>query len=67
MREESSGERLTGADREELLRLRKEVKKLRIEGDIKKGQRLLSGGFVFSVTREFWQLLSLAAQASQAY
>jgi transposase len=34
--EESSGERLTGEDREELLRLRKEVKKLRIEKEILK-------------------------------
>jgi transposase len=34
--EESSGERLTGGNREELLRLRKEVKKLRIEKEILK-------------------------------
>ncbi|MGK0273324.1 MAG: transposase, partial [Cocleimonas sp.] len=34
--EESSGERLTGEDREELLKLRKEVKKLRIEKEILK-------------------------------
>ena len=34
--EEASGERLTGEDREELLRLRKEVKKLRIEKEILK-------------------------------
>ena len=32
--DESSGARLTGEDREELLRLRKEVKKLRIEKEI---------------------------------
>ena len=32
--EEASGARLTGEDREELLRLRKEVKKLRIEKEI---------------------------------
>ena len=32
--DESSGARLTGEDREELLRLRKEVKKLRIEKKI---------------------------------
>ena len=36
MREESSGERLTGADREELLRLRMEVKKLRIKKELLK-------------------------------
>ena len=34
--EEASGERITGEDREELLRLRKEVKKLRIEKEILK-------------------------------
>lgn len=37
--DEASGARLTGEDREELLKLRKEVKKLRIEKEIlKKGQ-----------------------------
>jgi transposase len=34
--EASSGERLMGEDREELLKLRKEVKKLRIEKEILK-------------------------------
>ena len=34
--DEATGERLTGEDREELLRLRKEVKKLRIEKEILK-------------------------------
>jgi transposase len=34
--EEASGARLTGEDREELLKLRKEVKKLRIEKEILK-------------------------------
>lgn len=34
--DEASGARLTGEDREELLRLRKEVKKLRIEKEILK-------------------------------
>lgn len=33
--DEASGERLTGEDREELLKLRKEVKKLRIEKEMK--------------------------------
>ena len=34
--DEATGARLTGEDREELLRLRKEVKKLRIEKEILK-------------------------------
>lgn len=34
--EEASGQRLTGEDRDELLKLRKEVKKLRIEKEILK-------------------------------
>ena len=34
--DEATGSRLTGEDREELLRLRKEVKKLRIEKEILK-------------------------------
>ena len=34
--EEASGSRLTGEDRDELLKLRKEVKKLRIEKEILK-------------------------------
>ncbi len=84
--EEASGEHLTGEDREELLRLRKEVKKLCIEKEILKkasayfakemkwnskqstvGVKLFSGGSVFSVTRQYWQLLSLAALASQVF
>jgi transposase len=34
--DEGTGARLTGEDREELLRLRKEIKKLRIETEILK-------------------------------